>query len=538
MNMFFNRSLRAAICVLVPLTCANHVRGQCQTWSTEFPHAIGGPVYALQVFDAGTGPELWVGGAFCVMSTGSCEVGRWNGHDWVDAPYLDDAVLSFGVHDDGTGASLYAGGYFFEAIQRFNGSTWVSVGGGLNHGPLPAAVTALASYDAGNGAQLYAGGSQFYRYGGGGSAQAIMSWNGQMWAPLGSGLTSATGDGPLVLALHVFDDGSGPALYVGGHFTMAGGVPVNGLARWDGTQWSAVGSNGNHVNAFATFDDGSGPALYAAGTFQLPRGGNAGLARWDGLTWIAVSFPAGGYALTVSDDGNGSALVSEVGLGEIAEWNGQTWTTLGSGVNGSPMAFAVFDEGQGNGPELFVGGQFSQAGGGISSIGIAKWITCNSSIESFCPGDATLAHCPCQNFGQSGHGCDNSIASGGAQLSATGATSTDSLVLTSSYELPNALSIFLQGNAVTQFVQPFGDGLRCIGGQLLRLFVKNAHNGTAIAPRLGDPSISARSAALGDPIAPGSMRYYQVYYRDPNQSFCPGPTGATFNASNGMRVLW
>jgi hypothetical protein len=57
-------------------------------------------------------------------------------------------------------------------------------------------------------------------------------------------------------------------------------------------------------------------------------------------------------------------------------------------------------------------------------------------------------------------------------------------------------------------------------------------------PPPGALSISARSAALGDPIASGSTRSYQVYYRDPSGTFCPNPPGNTWNASNAQRVLW
>src|SRR5262245_24587545 len=47
---------------------------------------------------------------------------------------------------------------------------------------------------------------------------------------------------PLVHALHVHDDGSGPALYAGGRFVLAGGSTVRNIARWDGAQWSALGN--------------------------------------------------------------------------------------------------------------------------------------------------------------------------------------------------------------------------------------------------------------------------------------------------------
>ena len=111
----------------------------------------------------------------------------------------------------------------------------------------------------------------------------------------------------------------------------------------------------------------------------------------------------------------------------------------------------------------------------------------------------------------------------------------DTLALTSSGELPHSLSIFLQGDAIAPLVSWFGDGLVCTGGNLLRLFAKTAVNGTAQAPQSGDPSISTQSSNLGYPIPPGSIRYYQVYYRDPSISYC---NGLFYNISSGMRVVW
>lgn len=161
--------------------------------------------------------------------------------------------------------------------------------------------------------------------------------------------------------------------------------------------------------------------------------------------------------------------------------------------------------------------------------------------DAFCFGDGSLATpCPCGNTGVTGHGCDNSIATGGAKLSAAGTTSPDTVVLTSSGELPVALSIFLQGNLDIPAGALFGDGLRCAGGTLKRLYSKNASGGTVSAPNLGagDPNITTRSAALGDTIPPGGTRYYQVYYRDPNLAFCADPPGNTWNVSSGRAITW
>jgi hypothetical protein len=164
----------------------------------------------------------------------------------------------------------------------------------------------------------------------------------------------------------------------------------------------------------------------------------------------------------------------------------------------------------------------------------------SSAFTPFCFGDGSATiNCPCNNTGAIGHGCNNSAATGGALLSASGSTTPDSVVLTSSSELPSVLSIFLQGDS-SATTPPFffGDGLRCAAGHLKRLYSKNASGGTVSAPGPGDPSITARSAALGDTIAPGSTRYYQVYYRDPVLSFCPQPSGDSWNVSGGVIIVW
>jgi hypothetical protein len=161
-----------------------------------------------------------------------------------------------------------------------------------------------------------------------------------------------------------------------------------------------------------------------------------------------------------------------------------------------------------------------------------------ATFFSFCYGsDVAAEACPCGNAGGSGRGCQNSAASGGAQLSASGMTSPDSVVLAASGELPSVLSIFLQGDAAIVPVT-FGDGLRCAGGHLKRLYAKNASAGSTSAPSAGDPSITSRSAALGDPIAPGSSRFYQVYYRDPVLTFCPSPSGNAWNVGNAVAIAW
>jgi hypothetical protein len=159
--------------------------------------------------------------------------------------------------------------------------------------------------------------------------------------------------------------------------------------------------------------------------------------------------------------------------------------------------------------------------------------------SSFCFGDGSGGVCPCFNFGLAGRGCDNSAATGGSVLVGTGTPSLalDTVLFNSAGELPTALTIFAQGQQTITPVN-FGDGLRCVGVNLTRLFTKSATAGIATAPQGGDPTVSARSAALGDPIPSGAARYYYAYYRDPSATFCPAPTGDTFNSSSSVAIIW
>lgn len=186
-----------------------------------------------------------------------------------------------------------------------------------------------------------------------------------------------------VRSMVVFDDGSGPALYVGGGFTQVGGVTASNIAKWDGTQWSNLGSGVNNtVRALAVFDDGSGPALYVGGEFSMAGGAPAHrLAKWSNDSWSAlptqlVGINASVYALCAFDDGQGPSLfvggfffqAGTVTANSIARWDGLTWSALDSGVTVGQYvrAMAGFEG------SLHVAGTFTSAGG-VAASGIARW---------------------------------------------------------------------------------------------------------------------------------------------------------------------
>jgi hypothetical protein len=166
-----------------------------------------------------------------------------------------------------------------------------------------------------------------------------------------------------------------------------------------------------------------------------------------------------------------------------------------------------------------------------------------TSFTSQCdPGVGGVIACPCLNPPSGlGRGCDNSSATGGAILTASGVAylSMDSLVFTTSGEKPTALSIVAQWIGGSASGAVFGMGVRCTSGTLKRLFSKSAVAGSITVPNFGagDPTVSAQSALKGDTILAGQSRWYVVYYRD-NTILGGCSATSNFNATQTGRVAW
>lgn len=153
--------------------------------------------------------------------------------------------------------------------------------------------------------------------------------------------------------------------------------------------------------------------------------------------------------------------------------------------------------------------------------------TTNSGTgTAFCAGDLA---CPCGNPGANGSGCANGTGLG-ALLTATGSESagTDSLKFYVEGAVPNQPGLFFQGdNAVGGGSgAPFGDGLRCAGGGVVRIQVAVADSAGAAQ---SSTSIVGATGVIG-----GETRRYQFWYRDPAGS----PCGTGFNLSNGLELTW
>ena len=150
-------------------------------------------------------------------------------------------------------------------------------------------------------------------------------------------------------------------------------------------------------------------------------------------------------------------------------------------------------------------------------------------IITFCSGDGSASMCPCGNSGAAEEGCMNGTGLGG-KLSTGGTASVigNSLVLRGSQLAPSQPGLYFQGNNAVNSGNgnPFGDGLRCAGGGVKRLQVR-------FADSAGDSETSISISSQGA-VAPGDVKRYQLWYRDPILSFC----GFGFNLSNGVEVTW
>ncbi|HOB97221.1 MAG TPA: hypothetical protein PKM43_00585 [Verrucomicrobiota bacterium] len=246
----------------------------------------------------------------------------------------------------------------------FSDANWVSLGGVCGAN---GEVYAVAADDSGN---VYIGGE--FTVVGDVVASGIAKWDGTGWSALDTGL-----GGTEFLAVYALA-ASGTDLYVGGSFKTAGGIEAHHIARWDGKAWTAVGSG---VNGWVYALCLIGTDLYAGGDFTSAGGVEANsIAKWDGSVWSALGSGMGGtespsvYALAASGShlyaGGWFITAGGIEANYVAHWDGSVWSALGPGVGGglsaSVHALAV------SGTDLYVGGQFYMVGDTYAGH-IAKW---------------------------------------------------------------------------------------------------------------------------------------------------------------------
>lgn len=253
----------------------------------------GTPCYVnlLRVLDDGSGAALFAGGTFLrIGGVDATMVARFDGTVWTaitNELRADTSMQAFSnVHaleyfDTGAGPELYIAGCFSfgthpanRAMAKVTPAGLMAVGTGWVSQPVIGfpCVGSLLVYDDGSGALLYAGGS--FSQVGGVQAQNIARWNGTAWSAAGSGLALSGRDAnvvPTVSSLLSWQTDSGRILLAAGDIEVDG---VRGIARWDGATWSSFASDfaPNGVVKLSQLEIGSGLQLYASGRFQTING--------------------------------------------------------------------------------------------------------------------------------------------------------------------------------------------------------------------------------------------------------------------------
>jgi len=159
-------------------------------------------------------------------------------------------------------------------------------------------------------------------------------------------------------------------LHLGGDYNEIDGHPVHHLARWDGASWQSVGggvangpigtpNDGAVIYSLTVFEE----KLIVAGSFTHAGGlafGN--IAAWDGSSWSALGpgFPGGVACVEVID----GVLHATTSAG-VRRWVSGSWVPLGTNLTGAGAALVKI------GPNLYTVGSGLKVG--TTNCGVAWW---------------------------------------------------------------------------------------------------------------------------------------------------------------------
>jgi hypothetical protein len=290
---------------------------------------------------------------------------------WSNLADVDRQVCCLQVAANG---DLIVGGNFSTVngvtaygIANFDGSNWQAIGGGITAQPFQFfSVDAVTTMNNGD---VVIGGS--FTQVGTTPAQGMARWNGTTWSSLGSlNLGAING---VVQDLVTMPSGD---LIACGVFTSAGGVLATNIARWDGSSWHAMGTNipfpAGVASAMEVMANGD---LVCAGWFTSIAGTTSNsIATWNGTSWSAsISAPSGSGIQALAILANGD-LVAAGGFpsGSSMIWNGSQWQPLGSAVLNAIEAVIPLTNG-----DILAGGTFERMAPVNSPSpgagGLARW---------------------------------------------------------------------------------------------------------------------------------------------------------------------
>jgi len=324
-----------------------------QNWSS-LGSGVNNYVHALTVYNS----NLIVAGRFTIAGGNTANnIIKWNGTSWSTlSSGLNGIVFSLTTYNSELcvgGSFSTAGGIPANGIAAWNETNWLNLGAGMQHvmpSPGTGIVYGLSMYNS----ELYAGGS--FSTADGNWIANIARWNGSNWLAVGGGLMTSG-----LSSLTVYNNEL---------FATGGISDSNNIAKWDGINWSAVSGGLNDFSSCAVVYNNE---LYVGGIFTEADGSLVNyIAKWNGTNWSSVGSGTNDhvYALAVyNGELYAGGRFTQAGgnlANHIAKWDGSNWSALGTGTDTSVYAMTAY-----NG-DLYVGGTFTQAGGNLANY-IAKW---------------------------------------------------------------------------------------------------------------------------------------------------------------------
>jgi Trypsin len=227
-------------------------------------------------------------------------------------------------------------------------------------------------------------------------------------------------------------------------------------------------------------------------------------------TWVTFSGTLIQYQVDTEGGNSGSPVLHELTGLPIAIHTHGGCSTSGSGQN--------------SGTALTHAGLQAALADPHGVCALAAGEDCSATFVRYCAGDGTDTDCPCGNVGLAGHGCDNSVGTGGVLLEGMGDPALNDVMLLGSNFRPGTFPtvVAIRGTTPETPAVVLGDGLRCVGTtSLLRI--------TSGVAALGELALPITHGA-----GPGTF-YYQLWYRQNPASYC---NPEAFNLSNGLAITW
>ena len=506
--------MKTSLLALLASALANAAAGQdsCGTW-TDVPIANpAGSAHTLLHEASVLDPDdVWAVGSKYVLNGGAYETQtlayHWNGAGWTIVPSPSPTPYAGGGWADFQSVEVLAandvwaaGGQRIQApdgfvgthllVEHWNGSKWsvvpapITLGGSGN---FVDDIEAIAPDDI-----WFVGDWLEFPLASAAEKRALaMHWNGSSFSIHDTPFfdnANLGGHGLTAVSAIASDD----------VWAVGGGhdgdyVAFSYIVHWDGAQWEYLpGPTAGWFQRWYDVQAVASDDVWAVGDYQDASGYHGLFAHWDGTSWTRLpDSPVGGSSIEVLAPDRVYVGGAGVGL-----WNGSSWSVVATFPNVSGPSLWSLEQA---GP-CAVWGAGRQFEGHILPLTVR--LDPSGAIAPYC------AVTP------------NSAGSGSTigWLGSPSMAASD-LVLSAAGAPAKKIGLFFYGNQ--QLALPFGNGVLCVGGQLVRM------------PLLQTSSSGAASQAFeyaASPVSAGSVWNAQFYFRD------PAGGGAGFDSSNALEI--